>query len=252
MNSTLLVAMEALDLTLTQRQLAQLAQFRDLLAASANEFNLTAIRDVEGIERRHIVESVAFGVFLQKHDLLPKGSDAAASDEQATESIRVVDIGTGAGLPGIPLRIAWPHMRLTLLESVGKKCRFMEEACSALGLGDVQVVEGRAEDFGRDEAHRERYDLALARAVAPLPVLLEYTLPTLKLNGWLAAPKGSAAISELNASTAALEALGGRLHDAAPFLPPDGLQQTVALIQKVGHTPERYPRRAGIPSKRPL
>jgi 16S rRNA (guanine527-N7)-methyltransferase len=135
---------------------------------------------------------------------------------------------------------------------VGKKCRFLEHASSTLNLDHVTVVEGRAEDFGRDPAHRETYDLAFARAVAPLPVLLEYALPALRIGGRLAAQKGSAAASELAAASAALEALGGRLHDTAPFQPPDGLSQTVILVDKVAATPDRYPRRSGIPSKRPL
>ena len=239
---------------LTPRQLSQLTQYRDLLAASANEFNLTSLRDPEGIERRHIVESLAFGAFLQRHGLLPAQASEtgmAREDGRAAE-LHVLDIGTGAGLPGIPVGIAWPAMKLTLLESIGKKCRFLEQACQALGLEDVEVVEARAEDFGRDPGRRERFQLVIGRAVAPLPVLLEYALPAMSIGGWLAAPKGSAALSEIDASPAALEALGGRLHDAAPFHPPDGMPQTVVLVQKVRPTPDRYPRRAGIPSKRPL
>jgi 16S rRNA (guanine527-N7)-methyltransferase len=236
-------AISQLGIELTEEQVRELEQFRDLLAVSANEFNLTSLRDPEGIERRHLIESLAFGAFLQKHGLL--------SQDDATGR-RVLDIGTGAGLPGIPVKIAWPSMHLTLLESVGKKCRFLEKARDELGLENVEVYEGRAEDFGREPAHRESYDLAIARAVAPLPVLLEYALPALRVGGWLAAPKGSAALTELEAAGNALEALSGRLHDAAPFQPPEGLRQTVLLIEKTAPTPDRYPRRPGIPSKRPL
>ena len=235
-------AIADLGLPLTDRQLDQLARFRDLLAVAANQFNLTSLRDPESIERRHITESLAFGVFLRDHGLLPG----------ATASPRLLDVGAGAGLPGIPLDIAWPHLDLTLLESVGKKCRFLEQARDALGLAHVDVVEARAEDFGRDPARRARYDLAVARAVAPLPVLLEYALPALRIGGWLAAPKGSAARAELAAATNALATLGGRLHDAAPFQPPHGPPQTVILVEKVAPTPERFPRRPGIPSRRPL
>ena len=238
---------DELGLRLSQSQLDALAQFRDRLASSANEFNLTSLRDPQSIERRHIVESLALGAFLERRGLLP-GTPSAG----AVAHLRVLDIGTGAGLPGIPLRIAWPSMRLTLLESVGKKCRFLEQTCAALGLEDVDVVEGRAEEVGRDAGHRQAYDLAIARAVAPLPVLLEYALPVLTIGGRLVAPKGSAATSEVTASGPALEALGGRLQEAAPFQPPHGLSQTVVLVEKVAPTPDRYPRRAGIPSKRPL
>lgn len=245
--SILPAAIEGLGLSLSEGQVAQLTSFGELLATSANEFNLTSLRDREGIERRHIVESLAFGVFLQKHGLL-----LPAGQQHATASPSVLDIGTGAGLPGIPLKIAWPEMHLTLLESIGKKCRFLEQARDALGLDGVEVVEARAEDFGRDPAHREHYDLAIGRAVAPLAVLMEYALPALRVGGWLAAPKGSAALTELEAASVAFDALGGCLHDAAPFQPPEGARQTVILVEKVGTTPERYPRRAGIPSKRPL
>ena len=247
MTATLINALADLGLELTESQVLHLACFRDLLATSANEFNLTSLRDPESIERRHIIESLAFGLLLWKHGkrqgLLP------GLDEVAT---RVLDIGTGAGLPGIPLRIAWPRIHLTLLESAGKKCRFLEQACEALDLSDVEVIEGRAEDLGHDPAHRDAYDLAIARAVAPLPVLLEYALPFLRVGGWLAAPKGSAALREVDSAARALDALGGHLFDAAPFQPPDGLSQTVILVQKLALTPDRYPRRAGIPSKRPL
>lgn len=245
--SILPAAVERLGLPLSEQQLAQLISFRDLLATSANEFNLTSLRDREGIERRHILESLAFGVFLQKHGLIgPLGRFAGDKGPD------VLDIGTGAGLPGIPLKIAWPEMRLTLLESIGKKCRFLEWARDSLGLTGLEVVEGRAEDFGRDPGRRGQYDLAIGRAVAPLAVLMEYALPALRVGGWLAAPKGSAALRELDEAADAFEALGGRLHDAAPFEPPEGRRQTVILIEKVAPTPERYPRRAGIPSKRPL
>ena len=265
MTTVLSSALQGLGLQPSDADLNRLEQFRDLLAASANEFNLTSLRDPGAIERRHIVESLAFGVLLQKHGLLPEAARETPAEaplpvrpelvegrEKADYRPRVLDIGTGAGLPGIPLKIVWPQIRITLLESTGKKCRFLEQACSTLGLDDVEVVEGRAEDLGRDPAHRETYDLALARAVAPLPVLLEYAMPALRLGGWLAAPKGSAALSEIDASTAAFEALGARLHDAAPFQPPGGLRQTVILVEKTAPTSERYPRRAGMPSRRPL
>jgi 16S rRNA (guanine527-N7)-methyltransferase len=228
-----------LGLTLTPEQLERLRVYRDLLDVSSREFNLTSLRDAELIERRHIIESLAYGVLLQRNGLL-EGSP------------RVVDIGTGAGLPGLPLRIVWPDIDLVLLESVGKKCRFLEDVVDRLGLARVEVVEGRAEDFGQDPARREAFDLVVARAVAPLPVLLEYALPLLRTGGHLAATKGSAAISEIDASTNALEALGGRLVDNAPFQPPEGMALTVVIVEKAALTPPQYPRRAGIPTKRPL
>jgi 16S rRNA (guanine527-N7)-methyltransferase len=241
MSDSLEAAAHALAIDLTGEQLDRLRAYRDLLDAASREFNLTSqsLQSAEQIERRHIVESLAYGALLQRNHLL----DGAP---------RVVDIGTGAGLPGIPLRIVWPDMDLVLLESVGKKCRFLEDVVSNLNLARVEVVEGRAEDFGRDAARRETFDLVIARAVAPLPVLLEYSLPLLRVGGHLAATKGSAAIAEIDASAKALETLGGRLVDNAPLKPPDGAPLTVVIVEKVAPTPEQYPRRAGIPTKRPL
>jgi 16S rRNA (guanine527-N7)-methyltransferase len=228
-----------LAIDLDDAQVARLAAYRDRLATAG--FNLTSLRDrdPEALVRRHIGESLAFGQLLARRGLL-------------AGAVRVLDIGAGAGLPGLPLRIAWPDIRLTLLESVGKKCRFIQDVASQLGLDGVDVLEGRAEDYGRLPEHREAYDLVVARAVAPLPVLLEYALPFLRVGGRLAAPKGSAALNEIDASKAALHELGGRLEDAPQLLPPDGTAQTVVIVIKDARTPGRYPRRAGIPSKRPL
>jgi 16S rRNA (guanine527-N7)-methyltransferase len=234
-----LEAAARLGLILSSEQLDRLRAYRDLLDASSRAFNLTSLRDAESIERRHIIESLAYGALLERNGLLE-------------DSPRVVDIGTGAGLPGLPLRIVWPEIDLALLESVGKKCRFLEDVVDRLGLSRVEIVEGRAEDFGREAGRREAFDLVVARAVAPLPVLLEYALPLLRTGGHLAATKGSAAISEIDASTTALETLGGRLVDNAPFHPPEGMALTVVIIEKTAPTPPQYPRRAGIPTKRPL
>jgi 16S rRNA (guanine527-N7)-methyltransferase len=226
-----------LGLDLSPAQLDQLETYAERLATSAH--NLTSARDRDQVEARHIAESLALGSLLDALDLLP---DAEC----------VLDLGAGGGLPGIPLRIVWPGIVLTLLESVGKKCRFLEDIARDLALDSVTVLEGRAETYGHDPAHREQYDLVVARAVAPLPVLIECALPFLRPGGRLAAVKGSAALAEIDASVAALSELNARLHDAPVFQPPHGQPQTTVLIEKISPTPDRYPRRPGIPSKRPL
>lgn len=225
------------DLGLSPAQTDQLAAYSNALATSAH--NLTSARDREQVDTRHVAESLAFGRLLDGHGLLTHGA-------------RILDLGAGGGLPGIPLRIAWPAIALTLLESVGKKCRFLEDVARDLDLDNVIVLEGRAETFGHDPEHRERYDLVVARAVAPLPVLIEYAVPFLRVGGHLAAVKGRAALREIDDSAHALSELNARLHDAPVFQAPNGLDQTLALIEKFAPTPERYPRRTGIPSKRPL
>jgi len=238
-DSDFTTAARALIPSLADAAIAHLLAYRDLLASSAAEFNLTSIRDPEGIERRHLLESLAFGRLLEEQGFLADGT-------------KVIDVGTGAGLPGLPMKLAWPSLEVTLMEATGKKCRFLEGVISQLALEGIDVVEARAEEMGHDAAHREGYDLVVARAVAPLPVLLEYCLPFLRTGGRLAATKGSAARSELEASGAALQALGGRLVDTPTLESPYGPSQTVLIVEKVSQTPERYPRRTGIPTKRPI
>ena len=230
-------AVRDLGLELDAEAFERFRRYRDRVAGAS--FNLTAVREPALIERRHFLESIAFGRLLAERGLL----------EDAT---RVLDIGSGAGFPGLPLRIAWPGLRLTLLEANAKRCAFLRDLVGELGLVDVEVVKGRAEVAGRDPGHRGAYDLVVARAVAPLSVLVEYALPLLREGGYLAASKGSAAAREVEGAAAALDELGGAVVESVPFQPPGGVRQTIVIVRKVGQTPERYPRRVGIPSKRPL
>jgi 16S rRNA (guanine527-N7)-methyltransferase len=229
----------SLGVALDEAQLQHFSLYRDSIVSSAREFNLTAVRDAAGVETRHLLESLAFGVLLSQRGLL-EGSP------------RVIDVGSGAGLPGLPLKLAWPQIELTLLEATAKKCRFLESVAAALGLERVRVVEARAEEAGHDPELRGRFDVAVARAVAPLPVLIEYCLPLLGIDGVMAASKGSAAAREIAAASTALRELGGVLIETVPFHPPDVAPQTLVFVRKAAPTPERYPRRTGIPSKRPL
>jgi 16S rRNA (guanine527-N7)-methyltransferase len=231
----------AVGLELDLRQRRQLQSYRDLIARSARRYSLTAVRDPAEIERRHILESLAFGKLLVDLGAMPRSGDC-----------RAIDLGTGAGLPGVPIKVAWPEMRLSLLEANAKRCAFLREVVDQLLLPDVIVLEGRAEVWARDAEHRGAYDLALARAVAPLPVLLEYSLPFLRRGGVLAAPKGGGAAREAGEAVNALRTLGGALQAMTDFLPPGGMAQTVVLVRKTRATPERFPRRPGIPGKRPL
>ncbi len=212
------------------------------IAAGAPRAGLTSVRDPLGIARRHLGESLALLAALRGAELLPAGRPA-----------RLVDIGSGAGLPGIPMRVAEPALRLAVIESNGRRCAFLRESCDSLGIGEVDVVCTRAEEAGHDPGLRGRFDLAVARAVAPLAVLVEYALPLLGPGGLLAAPKGSRALEEMEAARPAIGALGGEALDPLPLPLPSGAPpQLVLVVRRVGDPPADLPRRAGIPSRRPL
>lgn len=229
---------EARGLTLDGRQLGQFEEYYRLLVAANERVNLTSVTAYEDVQRRHFGESLAVAEALYRTGVLRPGQAA-----------RTIDIGAGAGFPGLPIKIAHPALRLTLLESAAKKAAFLKEVVERLALEDVAVLAGRAESAAHEAPHREAYDLALARAVASLPVLLELALPFLRLGGFLAAPKGSRAAQEIAAATAALQTCGGRIL-VAERLPDSSL--TLVLVEKVARTPSTYPRRPGIPAKRPL
>jgi 16S rRNA (guanine527-N7)-methyltransferase len=229
---------EAHGLTLDSRQLRQFEAYYRLLVAANERVNLTSVTACEEVQRRHFGESLAVAAALYRTGVLRPGQVA-----------RTIDLGAGAGFPGLPIKIAHPALRLTLLESAAKKTAFLEGVVERLALPDVTVVTGRAESAAHESTHREAYDLALARAVASLPVLLELALPFLRLGGFLAAPKGSRAAQEVAAAAAALQACGGRIFVAERLA---DTPLTLVLVEKVAPTPSAYPRRPGIPAKRPL
>ena len=221
---------------------SRFGRYLDLIEAWRVRAGVTAIRDADTIQERLFGESLALLVALREAGILPAG-----------ESPAIVDIGSGAGIPGIPMHIADPSLALTLVESHGRRCEFLETAIDELALDGVAVRRMRAEEAGRDPELREGFDLAVARAVAPLPVLVEYALPLLRPGGLLAAPKGSRASDELREAEAAIETLGGHVLTPLPLSLPEGaVAQIVVLVRRSGPMPERYPRRPGIPSKRPL
>ncbi len=235
----------AMGIELTDDQIALFRRFQEELLDWNQRMNLTSITDPAEIETKHFLDSLSCLLALPRIDGRPIAAWLATSP-------KAVDIGAGAGLPGLALKIAWPGLRLTLLEATEKKCRFMQHVVETLGLTDVTVVHARAEDFGQ-HAGRLAFDLALARAVSRLPVLLEYGLPLLKLGGWLVIQKGRDPQEELAGAQAALQTLGGRLHAVMPVAVP-GLdaERSLLIVAKAAKTPAAYPRRAGIPERQPI
>jgi len=216
--------------------------YRELVAWN-EKFNLTAITDYDQVQVKHFLDSLT----------------CLLADEDLTRTIcqqpgtTAIDVGAGAGFPGLPLKIVCPGLQLTLLEATGKKVGFLERIVGRLGLAGVEVIKGRAEELGRDAAHRERYDLALARAVAALPVLVEYALPFCRLGGLFVAQRGGEGDAEAKAAEGAIVTLGGALRRIVHLeLPHLAERRSLVVIEKTAPTPDKYPRRPGIPSKRPI
>jgi 16S rRNA (guanine527-N7)-methyltransferase len=231
----------ALGLHLTGAQQAAFQIYYEELVAWNQRFNLTAITEYEQVQIRHFLDSLSCLV-AEEVRLTLKGPD-----------VRMIDVGAGAGFPGIPLKLICPGTRLTLLEATGKKVTFLEHIVERLGLHRVTTIKARAEELAHDPAHREQYNLALARAVAELPVVVEYTLPFCKIGGWVVAQKGAAGGAEAWRAEPAITLLGGELRRVVPLeLPGLPEDRSLVLIEKVAPTPSTYPRRPGIPAKRPL
>ena len=229
-------ARELFSVHLTGRQLLALSVYERELLDWNRKFNLTAIRDAEAIRTKHFLDSLSC-VLAWK----------------ARPPQRLVDIGTGAGFPGLPLKILYPSMHLTLVESVAKKARFCEHVVELLGLDHVDVQCQRVEDLGRSLQHRESYDWSVGRAVAALNVLSEYALPLIKIGGTMVAQKGESGPAEAQAAEAAISILGGRLDQVIPVnLPGVADDRYLLLISKVAATPQSFPRKAGMPARQPL
>ena len=230
-----------MGLHLTAEQQAAFQAYYEELVAWNRKFNLTAITEYEQVQIRHFLDSLSC--------LLAEEARLALSRPNA----RLIDVGTGAGLPGIPLKLVCPGARLTLLEATGKKVAFLQHLVEHLGLKRVTIIKARAEELAHDPAHREQYDLVLARAVADLPVVVEYTLTFCKFGGWVIAQNGEACAAEAWSAERAITLLGGELIRVMPVeLPGLPEDRSLVIVEKASPTPEAYPRRPGIPGKRPL
>lgn len=220
------------NIALTGEQLDQLDAFAQILVDYNQKVNLTAITDPEGIEDKHFLDSLLF----------------ASQPEVAG---KMVDVGAGAGFPGIVTKIYKPELELTLMEPTGKRVEFLKYACAQLGLTGVEFAKERAEEAAR-KVWREQFDIASARAVAALPVLSEYCLPLVKVGGRFIAMKGPEADAEAKAAANALKKLGGRYEETRQFTLPDGSARGLVFCKKISQTPTVYPRNGGKIAKKPL
>ncbi|MGE0228438.1 MAG: 16S rRNA (guanine(527)-N(7))-methyltransferase RsmG [Dehalococcoidia bacterium] len=239
---TLRAEASRLGLELNEATIGQFETYLEMLLDWRDRAGLTAITERAAVEQRHFGESLALLVALRRAGILAESGQT-----------RVADLGTGAGFPGLPMRIVDPTIDLALVESNGRRCRFLETVVDALQLEGVQVLQARAEDAGRNPALRGSFDLVVVRALAAFPILVEFAVPLLREGGVLAAPKGSRAIDELAEAAPALAALGAVSEPPLQLsLPPGAAAQHVLIARRVGPLDDRFPRRPGIPAKRPL
>jgi len=232
-----------LGFTLTQRQIEQFQLYYDLLMDWNSRINLTAITAHDAVQVRHFVDSLTVGAAL----LSEMGAD------QPPAGLKLLDVGTGAGFPGLPLKIVWPKAQVVLADSISKKTTFLKAVSEALGLTGLEVITTRAEELGRSKAHRQQYTAVTARAVAALPVLCEYCLPLVRVGGWMLASKKGDISRELNGALGVTKILGGERPKLHPFiLPGEEEERYVVAVRKVRPTPPGYPRRVGVAKSRPL
>ena len=221
---------------INDEQLAHFYRFYQLLLEWNGRMNLTAITDERDVIYKHFIDSIAVLKYVE-----------------FKENSAVIDVGCGAGFPGIPLKIMQPEIKLTLMDSVNKKLDFVREAASVLGLSDVSCIHGRAEDLGRDKELRNSFDFCVSRAVSELAVLTELCLPFIKKQSLFISYKGGSPEEELNKAEFAIKELGGKLEKVEKFiLPETDMERSFILIRSVKQTPQKYPRKAGIPKKNPL
>ncbi|WP_122641051.1 16S rRNA (guanine(527)-N(7))-methyltransferase RsmG [Romboutsia sp. Marseille-P6047] len=213
-----------------------LKTYREILVDWNQKMNLTGIEEEKEVFIKHFLDSIS-----------------AVQNGYIKDGISLIDVGTGAGFPGLPLKICLKDIKLTLLDSLNKRINFLQEVSNAVNLEDVEFIHGRAEDFGKNSEYREKYDVATARAVAGLPILMEFCVPFVKVGGYFVCLKGPNANLELEESKVAMEVLGVEFVEKIDIeLPNEELKHNILVFKKVRNTPEKYPRKAGKPAKSPI
>ena len=224
-----------INIELTEKQIKQFIDYKDMLLEWNEKFNLTAITDEREIILKHFVDCLAISA----------GAELAGK--------KIIDVGTGAGFPGVPVKIAFPDTQMTLLDSLNKRITFLEELKNKLGLENVTCIHSRAEDGGADKNLREGFDLCISRAVANLAVLSEYCLPFVKVGGYFISMKGPDVKDELNESEKAIKVLGGEVKEIKLInIPETDINHSLIIIKKIKPTPPKYPRKAGKAKKEPI
>lgn len=225
-----------LGISLDETQIDQFVQYYEILIEWNSFMNLTAIVDWKDVCIKHFIDSLSLCRALD-----------------CTGQLSVIDIGTGAGFPGIPLKIAFPQLKITLLDSLGKRIKFLHEVIERLGLETIEAVHGRAEDFAKPGMLREQFDLCVSRAVAHLSTLSEYCLPYVRVDGFFVSYKSEKVSDEMQEAQRAIAMLGGTIYAQKELiLPNSDIYRNLFMIKKNCSTPKKYPRKAGLPSKEPL
>lgn len=228
--------LQALQITLSKKQIDQFITYYEMLRDWNEKMNLTAITEFDDVFKKHFIDSISL---IKAKDLSGK--------------LSVIDVGTGAGFPGLALKIAFPNLQVTLLDSLNKRIQFLDAVIAELGLTDVETIHGRAEDFAKPDMLREKYDLCVSRAVANLTTLSEYCLPFVKVGGEFISYKSEKITEEMAAAKNAISLLGGVVKNQVEFkLPDSDIYRNLFMIEKCKPTPKKFPRKAGLPAKEPL
>lgn len=223
-----------IEVILSEEQLEKFYNFKDMLIEWNKKINLTTIIEPKEIIQKHFIDSLTISKYIHKNS-------------------KIIDIGTGAGFPGIPIKIANEDIEIVLLDSLNKRIKYLNEVIEQLKLKDIKTIHYRAEEAGQNQEYREKFDIAISRAVAPLNILVEYLIPFIKVNGRCICMKGSNIQEELEKSKNAIKSLGGEIEQIEEFvLPNSDIKRNIIVIKKIKATLNKYPRKPGIPSKLPI